>query len=144
MNVYNYCKAEKLLKGVDHKTCSYCLTICINKFERVKHEATVHENNGKYICDICGKTYSNKNALGYHLSNKHNDGHGEKKPSCELCCKTFTTDASLNRHIEIAHKGPDNQSNYECDECGEKFSRKDNLRNHVKEQHKMNDKKMQI
>ena len=77
------------MKLVDQRTCSYCLIICKNKFERKKHEATVHENKGKYNCDICGKTYSNKNALGYHLTNKHGDGKMK------------------SQQIEIAHRDSD-------------------------------------
>ena len=79
------------------------------------------------------KTYSNKNALAYHVYNKHGDG--EKKPCCELCHSEFTTDANLQRHTETAHQDPGQRSIFECDKCSVKFSRQDNLYNHLKEEH---------
>ena len=47
VTVDEYIDAEKLIKWVDGRTCSYCLAKCKDKYEREKHEATVHKNNGR-------------------------------------------------------------------------------------------------
>ena len=133
VNIIDHDDSEKLLNFTDERTCSFCLVMCQNKYERKKHGTTVHENKGKYVCEICGKTYSNKNALSYH--SKHSDGvKTAKKPVCDLCHSEFTTETSLQRHIKTVHQEPNVKSKYEC-ECGDKFSLKSNLNVHKKEQH---------
>ena len=131
----DYQEAEKILKWLDSRTCSYCLVKCKNKVERKKHEATVHENKGKYKCESCDKTYSNKNALNYHISNKHSSRDEEEKFCCELCQSEFTTDASLRRHIDTVHQDLSQRSMFECEECGNKFAQKGHLNRHRKEKH---------
>ena len=128
----DYVEAEKLLKWADNRTCSFCLVKYKNKFEREIHEATVHENKGKYKCESCEKTYSDKNALAYHVSNKHGGKNEDEKPRCKLCPSKFTTEANLKRHLETVHS----DTKFECEHCGDKFTRQDTLNSHLKEQHK--------
>ena len=128
----DYYEAKQLLKWNDKRTCSFCLVKCKEKHDREEHEKTVHENRGKYRCEICGKTYSNKNALNYHVSNKHSGE--ETMIFCELCPSKFTTDASLQRHIETVHQ-ESQKAMFECDKCGAKFALLKTLNRHLKEQH---------
>lgn len=59
------------------------------------------ENNVKaFVCEKCGQTYKNKNALDIHVG-MHN---GVFPFTCEYCNKSFTQKAALQRHIPI-HTG---------------------------------------
>ena len=131
----DYYKADKLLKDIEQRTCSYCLAQLRNKQYREQHEATVHQNMGKFKCDSCEKTYSNKNALSYHVSNKHNDKNKEEIPQCKLCESKFTTDESLCQHMETIHQGEGQKTIFECEKCGDNFSMKKSLTRHEKEKH---------
>ena len=128
----DYLKANKLIEWVDNKTCAFCLVKCSDKYEREKHEESVHKNNGKYKCETCEKTYSNKNALSYHVSNKHEESNKEEKPCCKLCPSEFTTEANLQKHVETVHT---DTSQFDCEECGVKFNQEKSLNRHKKENH---------
>ncbi|KAJ7476165.1 hypothetical protein FB451DRAFT_1246049 [Mycena latifolia] len=49
---------------------------------------------GKYICDICGKTFTAK----HNLRNHHNAHNGVKEFSCDVCHKHFSTMHTMKRH----------------------------------------------
>ena len=127
---YEY--AESILKWSENRTCSYCLVECKDKVERLKHEETVHKNNGKYKCQRCNKTYSSNTSLHYHESKQHNNGNEVHVFHCEVCLAEFTTEASLQRHIETIHQS---SMKFECEDCEESFTREDSLKRHQKEKH---------
>ena len=55
---------------------------------------------GRYQCDLCTSSYSNKWDLSRHMEWKHKPSHVF---SCELCNKTFYNQYSLKRHVKNMH-----------------------------------------
>ena len=123
----DYKYAEKIVKNAEGRTCSFCLFKCHDCFGRKRHEDTVHKKKaGKYGCDKCEKSFSNKNALKYHV-----DHHMELKVTCDLCGFQSSSKGNLEMHkkIHIA------ETKLECDGCNKKFTNKQNLMRHEKEVH---------
>ena len=119
--------AEKIVNYTEARTCSFCLVKYHDSCSRKRHEDKVHRNKaGEYECNLCEKSFSNKNALQYHL-----DNHMELKVTCDLCGFQSSSKGNLAMHKQI-HK---NEAKHECDECDKKFANKRNLMRHQKEFH---------
>jgi len=56
------------------------------------------QNKQIYSCELCYKTFSNKNSLANH--NKIHEG----KTTCPVCSKVFGSKSNLNVHIKNSHK----------------------------------------
>ena len=133
ITVRDYEKEADAMVRMNDKTCSVCLDMRFDKVAREKHEAVVHfKESQKFKCDQCEKTYTNKNALDYHVIRHSQDF---VKPSCEQCGSQFSCSESLVRHEQIVHKSATNKLSFECDNCGKSFSMESSLKRHVKEQH---------
>jgi hypothetical protein len=65
-------KAVILINSRDLKTCSTCLLECKDKKARERQEAIVHHHAAQqFKCDLCPNSYYKKNALSYHIEQKH-------------------------------------------------------------------------
>ncbi|KAH8381409.1 hypothetical protein KR093_004477, partial [Drosophila rubida] len=129
-----------------------------------KREKELRHNNGsagnaavgrlrQYLCDICGKSYTQSSHLWQHLRfhqgvkpfvcdepgcgrkftirpdlNDHTRKchTGERPYHCLVCGKRFLTGSVFYQH-RLIHRG---ERRYECDECGKRFYRADALKNH--------------
>ena len=89
--------------------------------------SSCENDDSRVACDECDKTYSNKDALKRHKSNKHL-GLKEYK-SCDECDKRYSTRDALKRHKSIEHLG---LMEYKCIECPGNFARKDTLDEHMR------------
>ncbi|XP_031621503.1 zinc finger protein 510-like [Contarinia nasturtii] len=75
-------------------------------------------------CDVCGRIYQSKGALGVHLV-KHSTNNPHE---CKICHKTFTQRIGLKRHMPI-HTG---EQNHQCDVCGKRFTHAASFNMHKK------------
>ncbi|KAH8313417.1 hypothetical protein KR067_005623, partial [Drosophila pandora] len=77
---------------------------------------TVKRNleQGHYICDQCGKTFSEKGNFNVHLT-RH---LGVKQFQCQECDRSEFTMHLLKLHVRIKHRG---ELPYICKYCGQRF-----------------------
>ncbi|KAM6957040.1 transcription factor E4F1 [Aplochiton taeniatus] len=79
---------------------------------------------GRYICQMCDKTFKTTNILRTHMST-----HSEQKNfSCELCGMAFRTKGSLIRH----NRRHTDERPYRCSLCGLSFRESGALTRHLK------------
>ena len=105
-----------------------CKITC-GKFFTSKDELLKHNCDGSQVfplklfpCDICGKSFKQKNNL-----TRHRRTHtGEKPYECEICKNTFSVSSALARHKRI-HTG---DRPYPCDMCEKAFIQSGLLANH--------------
>ena len=83
--------------------------------------------NGKYECDQCHKTYSNRQGLHFHRQTVHQG----VKYACDQCDYQATTQSNLNQHIQSKHEG----IKYACDQCDYQATRQSNLTVHIQSRH---------
>ncbi|ALC46544.1 topi, partial [Drosophila busckii] len=130
----------------------------LNKKKREKEMRNTGAGNAvgrlrQYLCDICGKSYTQSSHLWQHLRfhqgvkpfvcQEQNCGRkftirpdlndhirkchtGERPYHCLVCGKRFLTGSVFYQH-RLIHRG---ERRYECDECGKRFYRADALKNH--------------
>ncbi|XP_061389362.1 testis-specific zinc finger protein topi [Musca vetustissima] len=153
--------------GILQIPCEYCDHVsenvqdCLAHYEdnhykkhRKEKEGSVNPNRNRlYLCDICGKSYTQSSHLGQHLRfhqgvkpfackepgcsrkftirpdlNDHiRKCHtGERPYHCLVCDKRFLTGSVFYQH-RLIHRG---ERRYECEDCGKRFYRADALKNH--------------
>ncbi|XP_026292273.1 zinc finger protein 271 [Frankliniella occidentalis] len=88
------------------------------------HRAT-HSNETPYLCDICGKSFKHGSNLRCH-KRSHVEGKLTHRFSCDKCPKTFPSRFQLSEHANV-HL---NATPYACGVCGKKFHRRIQLRQH--------------
>ena len=110
---------------------------------------------GKFECDQCHKTYSEKFSLRRHIMSEHEginyacnqcdyqatkqycltvhiqSVHEGVKYACDQCDYQATTQSHLTRHIQLKHEG----IKYACDQCDYKATQKFNLTKHIRSEH---------
>lgn len=135
--------------------CEQCNQGFFSRAQYNLHVESEHYNQS--ICDMCGKKFSNKYNLKYHLMETHGQGqetetrkcrvcqkevrflrihmrryHTVKKPRkptlCDLCGKEFRTKEGLKMHL-MKHQGI---KPYQCEYCEKSFTIKDNLKLHIR------------
>ena len=94
---------------------------CNAKFKERKH---LNEHyNGKHLrkhkCNICLKTFNNKNYLSNHIKQIHGN---EKKHSCLYCDLIFSHKSNLKRHMDSIHNNHQ-RIKYQCKVCLKQFTR---------------------
>ncbi|XP_056870746.1 transcription factor E4F1 isoform X2 [Takifugu flavidus] len=88
-----------------------------------KHLYKVNQE-GRYICQLCQKTFKTINILRTHLKT-HSD---QKNFSCDLCRTSFHTKGSLVRH----NRRHTDERPYRCNLCGHSFRESGALTRHLK------------
>uniref|UniRef100_A0A8C9Z9D3 Transcription factor E4F1 n=1 Tax=Sander lucioperca TaxID=283035 RepID=A0A8C9Z9D3_SANLU len=99
--------------------------IC-RKHYRQQSDKPVYKVNqeGRYICQLCDKTFKTTNILRTHLKT-HSD---QKNFSCDLCGTSFRTKGSLIRH----NRRHTDERPYRCTLCGQSFRESGALTRHLK------------
>lgn len=93
---------QSLLGGKPTEECSYSCNICKKSFRNknslVSHKST-HTDKRMAVCDVCGKSYSSPRYVKLH-KRMHT---GERPYLCSTCKATFTFRHSLVVHIMNNH-----------------------------------------
>ncbi|XP_037836926.1 uncharacterized protein zgc:113176 isoform X2 [Kryptolebias marmoratus] len=90
----------------------------------LKEEQGLDVEEKPYVCNTCGKTFSDLSMLNFHQKTHQ----VEKSFSCETCLKSFARRDRLIRHM-ITHTG---EKPYSCEICGDRFGLKNDLVRHMR------------
>ncbi|XP_018092620.1 transcription factor E4F1 isoform X2 [Xenopus laevis] len=84
----------------------------------------VLNEKGRYVCQLCDKTFKTANILRAHMIT-----HGTKKEfECKLCGNSFRTKGSLIRH----NRRHTDERPYVCSKCGKSFRESGALTRHFR------------
>ena len=83
---------ERFFAHIASKVC--------HKDPNYKHDTDITEDL-RFKCQLCEKSYSNKDSLKRHARWKHDKNI--KKFECNSCKMTFNYESSLKRHIKKSH-----------------------------------------
>ena len=87
----------------------------------------MNQQDSKFICDQCEKSYKTKDALLRHVASAH---VGIKYP-CNKCSHKASQARSLNQHIKSVHEG----ALFPCDKCNFRSKSSSYLYQHVRSIH---------
>ncbi|XP_036146055.1 zinc finger protein 184 isoform X2 [Monomorium pharaonis] len=119
--------------------CIYCGRRFMDKSSLAKHEESHMPNDQrKYTCDICQKTFHHMTDLSMHK--KHHDP--DKKFDCEVCGREFNRLNNLQRHMLVHQQQQGgNEEILSCDVCGITYKFMSSLTRHMVTTH-MNPEKL--
>ena len=83
-------------------------------------------NDGRFVCDICMKTFSDAPTLKRHLWL-----HGTRNYECSVCKKNFIEASIFRQHLKT-HVEANPAMTFHCEVCPESFGRSADLREHRK------------
>ncbi len=96
-----------------------------NNNEVVDDKSTQATQNGKYICEQCGKSFKR---LAY--LRKHMNYHSNSRPyPCQYCGKIFRSLTNRAKHV-LEHAV--STKAFSCNSCGSGFSSKSGLEKHIR------------
>lgn len=119
--------------------CIYCGRRFMDKASLTKHEEShMHNEQRKYPCEICQKTFHHVTDLIMHK--KYHDP--DKKFDCEVCGREFNRLNNLQRHMLVHQQQQGgNEEILSCDVCGITYKFMSSLTRHMVTTH-MNPEKL--
>ncbi|XP_013390918.1 zinc finger protein 697 isoform X2 [Lingula anatina] len=122
-NRYSLKRHERRHGNEDDKfTCQYCRKSFNERTRLTEHINFKHENKQK-VCEVCGKSFSSMSGYRAHQKIKHTD-KGTKK--CELCQLSFLDNWHYEGHMNKHYK----LKPYQCEECHKTFSHRISYQRH--------------
>jgi len=95
--------------------CKHCGEKFVEKKSLLSH--TMHYDESRIVCHVCGKTQASKFRLKYHLTQS---ACNKRKHCCPHCEKQFTSTTGLHYHSRV-HTGVLPPKAFVCALCGKTF-----------------------
>ncbi len=89
----------------ENRKCHVCFKVFKSKSVMNRHVESIH-NKTKFVCQFCGKEYSQNGHLLYHIKMQHNT---HKDYICIICCKHFAYKYQFKKHMKCSHQITDAQ-----------------------------------
>lgn len=116
-----------------HHQCVQCDETFDKKSALKIHRERVH-GHLEYICDICGKGYTDRGQLRKHVTSNHVPIDERPMVQCQQCNQSFTSRYLLNKHVRYDHEGISDES--VCTQCGKTFKTGERLKIHIRVIHR--------
>ena len=115
-----YNSISRHIRDIHEKRRAHKCDICHMTFNRPVHlydhiqscHTTRVKADTRYECDICGRTFSQINAVTLHKKFLHTKNFSKFK--CDICGKYFQSQGILNNHYKLLHE----KGNFQCKICG--------------------------
>ena len=113
--------------------CPYCTKVYKVEKTLKEHIKFIHDKDYKFVCELCGQGFLNKNHYRAHID-RHNN---VKQYECTHCKKRFVAMSDLKRHIMYKHRSGI-KPKYFCteDNCSKVFKASSALCQHIKCSHR--------
>merc|ERR1712156_979830 len=102
--------------------CPHCAKPIVGSHGLKLHIKAVHEKRKDFMCNECGRCFSQLISLQTHV--KHVHFGVERAFPCKHCEKVFTSPRGRHLHVEKAHK------TMQCQTCQQYFAFKKHLDEH--------------
>ena len=102
--------------------CPQCAKPIVGTHGLKLHIKAVHEKRKDFMCNECGRCFSQLISLQTHV--KHVHFGVERAFPCKHCEKVFTSPRGRHLHVEKAHK------TMQCQTCRHYFAFKKHLQDH--------------
>ncbi|XP_052815846.1 zinc finger protein 37 homolog isoform X2 [Mya arenaria] len=117
-------------------SCDPCGKLFQNKHEYDRHIES-HKKDSE-LCNVCNRTFRNKNLLNFHLKRNH----GVVDYHCKYCGETSDDKKTLKKHLIEVH-GMTQEEPYSgrirapmtCDQCGITIRGKNAMKSHINRVH---------
>ena len=98
-----------LIEGtIVHAAGQHECDLCKKKFKTKQsvllHKNGVHNGEKAFICNVCGKGFTQKSTLVYHKI-AHDPDTFEKNIKCEVCDKVFFREKIMKHYMKV-HRTP--------------------------------------
>ncbi|XP_049288574.1 zinc finger protein 567-like [Anopheles funestus] len=114
-------KKKNISNSLKIHHCDICFEPFCKNIKLLKEEAAL-EAKERYVCTICGASYSSRAALQSHNNSKH---LRKRKYACDVCQKAFYTSSTL-----ISHRQTHGKKKYQCTVCSKMFLRRWDMLSH--------------
>ncbi|XP_041373208.1 zinc finger protein 492-like [Gigantopelta aegis] len=103
----------------DEPNCTYKTY----KYDFLRRHLQIHNTNREFVCDKCGKTFSQHAGLASHRRTCYQ----LQEYLCDFCGQAFNHIQSMKSHRRTIHLG---ERPFMCSECGSRFTDHRNLKRH--------------
>ncbi|CAG0882961.1 unnamed protein product [Cyprideis torosa] len=125
--------ASGTVRGQQTRSQQYVCNICGRRFSNrtylIRDHLPLHKEGHDQICSVCNKGFKGVAKLKEHLAMVHSD---IKKHICSYCGKEYARAKSLKEH-EFAHRG---EKPYTCKYCDYRTNISSNVYIHMRNKHK--------